>query len=456
MRETLQLLRHEVRARIMLGAVAQSALGTGAGYVALLLVAYDRWRSPWAISLILLAEFLPTMLLGPLAGAAADRWSRRWCVVVADLMRAVAFITVVFVGSFEITLVVALLAGTGTALFRPAMLSAIPGLVSSERGPAATSAYGAVTDVGYTLGPALAAGVLVFASPEGLLVANGATFLISAVLLGRLKFGPRAERDDGGEQGSLLTDTRSGIQAVMSMRPIAILVGLMGGAMLSGGVFNVVELPFADDTLDAGGSGYSALVAALGLGFLTGSLMGASGGSAVLLKRRFIQGVMLTGIAGLLTAASPGLLTALMAFALSGFGNGLFVTYQRLLIQSEVPERFRGRTFALSDTLVSWAMVVALLAGGALMTAFSPRELLAITGVWEVGLALLAAAVLRGHWQAGPAGDASGGGHRLAEPHLGEQHPHVVGGTARWLGILDDLDQGRDDRGVELGPRVGL
>ena len=67
------------------------------------------------------------------------------------------------------------------------------------------------------------------------------------------------------------------------------------------------------------------------------------------------------------------------------------MTYQRLLIQSEVPERFRGRTFALTDTLVSWAMVLALLAGGALMTVFSPRELLAITGVWEVSLALLAA-----------------------------------------------------------------
>ena len=160
----------------------------------------------------------------------------------------------------------------------------------------------------------------------------------------------------------------------MRMRPVAILVGLMGGAMLSGGVFNVVELPFAEDTLDAGESGYSALVAALGLGFLAGSLTGASGGAASLLKRRFVQGILLTGVAGLLTAVSPGLDTALLAFALGGFGNGLFVTYQRLLIQSEVPERFRGRTFALTDTLVSWAMVVALLAGGALMTVFSPAR----------------------------------------------------------------------------------
>ena len=445
----------------MLLAVAQSALGTGAGYVALLLVAYDRWRSPWAISLILLAEFFPTMVLGPLAGAAADRWSRRWCVVLADVVRAVAFAAVVFVGSFEITLVAALLAGAGTALFRPAMLSALPDLVGENHGPAATSSYGAVTDVGYTLGPALAAGVLALASPDSLLLANGATFLISAVVLGRLDFGQRRERPEGDAPASLLGDTRAGIQAVLGMRAIAILVGLMGGAMLSGGIFNVVELPFAEDTLDAGESGYSALVAALGLGFLAGSLAGASGGDASLLKRRFIQGVLLTGIAGLLTAASPGLATALLAFGLGGFGNGLFVTYQRLLIQSEVPERFRGRTFALTDTLVSWAMVVALLAGGALMTVLDPRQLLAITGVWEVMLALVAAAFLRRHWTERPARPvtlgSAGRTDGVAEADLRQQHPHVVGGgTALWLGILDDLDQGRDERGVELRTRVGL
>lgn len=50
---------------------SQSSLGTGAGYVALLIVAYERLRSPLAVSLILLADILPTAPLGPLAGVAA-------------------------------------------------------------------------------------------------------------------------------------------------------------------------------------------------------------------------------------------------------------------------------------------------------------------------------------------------------------------------------------------------
>src|SRR4051812_15847579 len=199
MKDALALLRGESKARLFFVAVAQSALGTGAAYIALLLVAYQRFHSPWAISLILLAEFVPPMFLGPVLGAAADRWNRRWCAVGADGVRAVAFIAIALVGSFEATLALAVLAGAGTALFRPAVLAALPSLVRRERAPAATSLYGAITDAGYTSGPALAAvGLLVF-SAEDLLFVNGVTFAISAVLLAGLSFGevPRAKSATG-------------------------------------------------------------------------------------------------------------------------------------------------------------------------------------------------------------------------------------------------------------------
>src|SRR2546423_13508095 len=88
----LGLLRGEPRARRFFAAYAQSSLGNGAGYVALVVLAYDRWHSPWAITLVLMADFIPAMLLGPLFGAVADRWSRRRIAVLSDLMRAIAFV----------------------------------------------------------------------------------------------------------------------------------------------------------------------------------------------------------------------------------------------------------------------------------------------------------------------------------------------------------------------------
>src|SRR5680860_1435202 len=98
MREGLELLRGSRQSQAFFLTLAQSSLGTGD--VALLLVAYERYESPWAISIILGADLLPAMLLGPVFGAIADRWSRRWCAIAADLIRVVAFIGIAVVDSF--------------------------------------------------------------------------------------------------------------------------------------------------------------------------------------------------------------------------------------------------------------------------------------------------------------------------------------------------------------------
>src|SRR5687768_2186592 len=108
MRPVIDLLRHEGRARWYFLALAQSSIGTGAAYVALLLVAYERFRSPWAIGLILLADVLPAMLLGPIFGAVADRFSRRTAMIVADLIRAAAFAGIALVDGFVPSLFIAL------------------------------------------------------------------------------------------------------------------------------------------------------------------------------------------------------------------------------------------------------------------------------------------------------------------------------------------------------------
>jgi hypothetical protein len=70
---TVELLRREPRVRGFFAAHAQSSLGNGAAYVALLVLAYDRLHSPWAITLVLLADMGAPMILGPFCGAAADR-----------------------------------------------------------------------------------------------------------------------------------------------------------------------------------------------------------------------------------------------------------------------------------------------------------------------------------------------------------------------------------------------
>src|SRR5947208_149673 len=116
------LLRSSPYVRRFFLAYLQSALGNGMGYVALVLVALDRFHSPWAVAAILIADLVPLMALGPLLGGAADRLPRRACAVAADLVRAVAFIGIAVTGSLPAALILAALAGAGNGVFDAAVL----------------------------------------------------------------------------------------------------------------------------------------------------------------------------------------------------------------------------------------------------------------------------------------------------------------------------------------------
>ena len=282
MRSVLELLRHERRARVFFAALAQSALGTGAAYVALLLVALDRFDSPWAIGLILLADVVPAMILGPLFGAFADRWSRRGCAIFADVLRAIAFLGLVLVDGFVATFFLALLAGVGTGLFTPAALAALPSLVEERRLPAATSLFGAIADFGFIAGPAAAAAVLLVARPrdDPRSKCHHVCALCARAFRGALRGSPCWERTRG--LAFLITardsrrsrgNRRHGWAARDPHR--------VGRGSLRGAIFNVGQPLLAQEELGSSDAGFGVLVTAYGLGFITGTLSGSRGGRLV-------------------------------------------------------------------------------------------------------------------------------------------------------------------------------
>jgi MFS family permease len=405
----IDLLRHESRARVFFAALTQSALGNGAAYVALLVIAYDRFHSAWAIGLVLFADLIPAMLLGPVFGAAADRWSRRTCLVVADIVRAWAFLGIALVDGFVPTVLLAAVAGTGTALFTPAGLSALPSLVAEQRQAAATALYGAITDLGFIAGPALAAGVFVFAGPETILYANAISFAISAFVLVWLRFGAAAAAEDDEERPGLIREALDGLAAVRRMLGVRAVIGGSAAMLFFGGLFNVAELPFVRGVLDGGDTGFAVLNALYGIGFVGGSLSGGKGGAPPHLKRWWLIGLAVIGVGLIACGAAPGLLVATLAFGLTGVGNGLMLVYERLLIQSTVPDRLMGRVFGIKDALTSWPFAIAFLVGGGLVELMGPRALIVVAGAGGIAVWLGSRIALRGAWESEPEDPAGAG-----------------------------------------------
>src|SRR3954454_20623169 len=182
-----QLWRAAPGARPYFVAVAQGALGHGAGYVVLMVVAYERLGSAWEASLMLLAAMLPSMVLGPLVGAWLDRRDRLRSAIGGGGLRAGALAGMIVLPGPGPLLALALLMGLAGTVFRSASFSVLGHAVPEDRRMPATALYGALQDLGMTLGPALAAGMLVIGGPQLLLAVNAGLFAASALLLSRVR-----------------------------------------------------------------------------------------------------------------------------------------------------------------------------------------------------------------------------------------------------------------------------
>jgi MFS family permease len=378
-RRLLAMARRERRTRLFLLVYAQSSLGTGAAAVALIVLAYERYRSPWAITLVLLANYLPAGFLGPVFGAAADRFSRRTCAVVADVTRAATFVAIALVGGIEATIALAFVAGAGNALFSPSILAALPSLVRRDDLSALTSVYGSITDVGRTVGPLLAAIGFPLIGADGVMLVNGGTFAISAVVLATLPFGDAARAEAGQTPAGFLQQVREGLSATMRMPVVRVVMIASTAIILFAAMLNVAELLIARE-LGAGASGFAILLTAQGIGVVAGSLSGARSGGLGEYEARYLFGALAVaaGLIGL--ALSPAYAVAIPAFLVLGIGNGIVVVHERLIFQVTVPERLTGRAFAVLDGLGSWAFGAAYLIAAAIVALLGTRACLAIAG----------------------------------------------------------------------------
>ena len=348
----------------------QSQVGTSAAYVALLLIAYHRLHSGWAIPLVLLGEFLPGILLSPVFGSLADRVSRRRLTISADLIRAGSFIALAIVHSFAATVALVLLAGVGTALFRPAINAALPSMVPPERRSQLVALFYASVNTGLMVGPALTAGMLLFTTPQVVLVANALTFVASAMLLGGLDLGPHPSDDvspDHSQHKSVLAQTREGVRAVAEIPGVGVLIAVAALVVLTAAMFNVLAPLLATGQLRVGDSGYGLLMALYGTGMVAGSWANARAGSDIAsLRRRWLFGIALSGVAMAAAALAPSFGIALLAFTLIGLAENLLVGPEMRLVQELVTERLLGRVFGLKDVLENIAFVSAFLGAGAL------------------------------------------------------------------------------------------
>lgn len=371
-----------------------SHLGDGASLIALLLYVKEIEHSGIAIGALLLAQSLPH-LLGPVVGAAVDRFDLKWLMVGCELTQALIFAGMAWwLPGFPVLLGLVAIASVLDTTFSPASNSAVPTLVEEPDLLQANAWVGSSLNLQVAVGPLLGGLLVTTFGVRSALAANAISFAISGALLVGL---PRIRRDLGKSTRSVRVATVEGL--IYAWKTPAIRAVVLGVFLVVAfvAVDNVALVFLVRDVLHTNALGFGIVAAAFGVGMLVASIGLTSRRSISNPALLVLLGWLLSGIGTLATGLAPNVIAAGGMQAMAGVGNGFDNVATPTLIQRLVPPAMLGRVFGLFGTAAFAGSTLAYVLAGVLLDATSPRATLIVGGIGAIASVLLIGPLL---WRA--------------------------------------------------------
>ncbi len=339
------------------------------------------------MSALLIADFLPIILIGLLLGPLVDRFSRRGMLIASDLVRAAVFCALPFADNPGAIVALAAVAGIAAGFFRPAVYAGMPNLVDDEQLPEATSLLHTVENLAWMIGPVVGGLLIAANGPTLAYVANALTFIVSAALLARI---PAARLQIGrAESRGHWRDLGDGFRVVVRSRVLVAVLLVWSLVLVGNAGINVAEVVLAKVPLDSGDIGFGFLVGAGGLGLTLGSLVASTAVERLGIRRVYWFGIALMAIGYGVAAVAPTILLAVPAVVVASAGNGAAVVCNALYIQRGAPDALRGRVFTVIMSSTYAMLGIGMIVAGPLTDAVGARW------VWGAAAGVyLAAAVL--------------------------------------------------------------
>ncbi|MBI5032173.1 MAG: MFS transporter [Chloroflexi bacterium] len=378
-----------------------SRLGIQAFEIAMLFWIKHATDSATLMGLMLMLSNLPGIVLGPIGGTVADRYSRRAIILVSEALNGVAVLSLaalLFVApdSTDTILIwlfiVSFFGAIVSSFFNPAMSAAIPDLVPEARVATANSLSQSTAQVAVFLGQGIGGTLFRLLGAPVLFLINGLTYLVSAacVLFIRIPQGIPDDTGDRQKQNSTFrVDLMNGFRYVWDTRGLRELV-LISAFLNFFTVPIIVLLPFyVEDFLKVSVDWYGFLLAAYGGGTMLGYLLAGVIRLEGKVRSRVVVGMILLeaigyGLLGLVDNPFTAVALALLGGCVGGFVGILITT----LLQLTTPGDVRGRVFGFLATIAASLTPIAMGMTGVIADALDQNIPLIYVGCGAVLLIL--------------------------------------------------------------------
>jgi dTMP kinase len=318
-----------------------------------------------AVGGVWLTSLLPALLLGPLAGAVADRLDRRLNMITGDVLRAALYLSLVlnlslgFANELTWIYTVQFLASCASLFWTPAKDASVPNLVPPDKLEQANQ-WGLLG----TFGPAPVAGLFFgllalisrsvpspyLSTNQGqvklALYFNAATFVVSAATIYLLREIPRRHMSEHISVPSVAKTIWEGWKFLGQTVVVRGLVIGMVGAFSAGGVVVGLGPTYIQNTLNGGSAGWGIVFAAVFGGLAAGMFLGLRMLRGFSRRRLFGLSIMSASVPLLLIGLVPNLPAVVLLVVLLGAFAGIAYVTGYTIVGREVDDDTRGRTFA--------------------------------------------------------------------------------------------------------------
>jgi MFS family permease len=389
----VELLRRNRDFRLLWLGQVISQLGDWFDTIALFTLVLRLTGSGRAIGLVLVARFLPSVILGPLSGVVADRFNRRHIMIASDAMRAVVVLGFLFVRRPEqvwLVYVLTILQLGFSAFFEPARTAAIPSVVPSRDLVAANSLSSVTWSAMLTLGAAVGGPVTGWFGTDAAFVIDSLTYIVSALLIASVSLPrrlPREKRKLTVTKALGITDTLEGLRYVGKRPRVMALLLVKPAWGLGGGILTLLPV-FGEKIFPVAGSaalGMSVLYVARGLGTAVGPMFTRRfySDTRQRMQRAIGFSFIIAGIFYIAFGTTKSFALVLLFVAVAHMGGSILWVFSTVLLQTSVEDNFRGRVFAAELMLMTLAMAASNYVTGEALDRFnvSPRAVAVAIGI---------------------------------------------------------------------------
>jgi len=349
-------------------------------------------RDAFNLGMVGLVQFLPSLLLVLVTGAAADRFGRRFIMGLSLILESVVtalLLGLTLAGLFEpLTVFAALtLFGVARAFLGPSSASLVVNLVPTEDFANAVSWNSSAWQVATIVGP-VAGGLLYGISPVAAYSVATVFLLIGSVLIFSI---PKPKQHTLAEQRSL-TSMLAGFRYIWKEKIVLGAISLDLFAVLLGGTVALLPI-YARDILDLGPWGLGLLRSAPGIGAVLTAIWLAGHPIRDHAGRVMFVFVGLFGFFNIIFGVSTLTWLSVVALALAGAADMISVYIRETLMQLWTPDHVRGRVNAVNMVFVGASNELGEFRAGLMAAAIGAVPAVVIGGLGSIAVAIAWAAM---------------------------------------------------------------